>query len=139
MDLHPIEIMASSAFIIVLLLVTLFLPKKVRKLALAGVGAMLVLLLVLFAVRPYYIDHQVALKTEQLDQHLQDRYPGESWEISRQEGRHNNPYRLQVRFSNEQDWIYIYRITEGKPVCQTSWVPPEGKFPDAGKHYESCS
>lgn len=95
-----------------------------------------IILILLFAIRPYWIDYQVSKKMEQLNQYLEERYPKEQWQITRQLGRQNNPYRLNVEFENEKGWIYTYSVVNEKNSCQRVWTPPEGKFPDEGKHYE---
>lgn len=95
-----------------------------------------VLLLVLFAVRPYWTDYQVSNKTEQLNAYLEDKYPGEDWEISRQAGRQYNAYDLEVRFSNEKDWIYIYSVRDADNIYQSVRGVPGAMAPSDGEHYE---
>lgn len=73
---------------------------------------------------------------EQLNQYLQEKYPNERWEITRKIGRQYNPYHLNVEFENEKGWIYTYSVVRESHICQRSWVPPEGKFPNEGQHFE---
>jgi len=137
--LHPItifEIAASIGFVMIMFVIALLLPKKVRKLSLCMSCSLTVLLLLLFVIRPYWIDYQVSNKTKQLNLYLEERYPNQEWEISRQVGRQYNPYHLNVNFINEKGWTYTYSVVNEKNIFQSSWMPPEGKFPDAGKHYE---
>ncbi|AIQ34984.1 hypothetical protein R50345_10435 [Paenibacillus sp. FSL R5-0345] len=138
--MHPItaiEIIFSVVFVLILFGVALFLPHKIRKPSLIIVSSITVLLLLSFAIRPYWIDYQVSRKTEQLNHYLEERYPNQEWEISRQVGRQYNPYHLQVRFKNEKGWIYIYSVVNEKKIHQSVWIPPGGKFFEEGKHYES--
>ncbi|MGO4696994.1 hypothetical protein AB4Z50_22170 [Paenibacillus sp. 2TAB26] len=137
--MHPItifEIAASIVFVMIMFVIALLLPKKVRKLSLCMSCSLTVLLLLLFVIRPYWIDYQVSNKTKQLNLYLEERYPNQKWEISRQVGRQYNPYHLNVNFINEKGWTYTYSVVNEKNIFQSSWMPPEGKFPDAGKHYE---
>lgn len=137
--MHPItifEIAASIGFVMIMFVIALLLPKKVRKLSLYMSCSLTVLLLLLFVIRPYWIDYQVSNKTKQLNLYLEERYPNQEWEISRQVGRQYNPYHLNVNFINEKGWTYTYSVVNEKNIFQSSWMPPEGKFPDAGKHYE---
>ncbi|OME88230.1 hypothetical protein BK120_02680 [Paenibacillus sp. FSL A5-0031] len=137
--MHPItifEIAASIGFVMIMFVIALLLPKKVRKLSLCMSCSLTVLLLLLFVIRPYWIDYQVSNKTKQLNLYLEERYPNQEWEISRQVGRQYNPYHLNVNFINEKGWTYTYSVVNEKNIFQSSWMPPEGKFPDAGKHYE---
>lgn len=137
--MHPItifEIAASIGFVMIMFVIALLLPKKVRKLSLYMSCSLTVLLLLLFIIRPYWIDYQVSNKTKQLNIYLEERYPNQKWEISRQAGRQYNPYHLNVNFINEKGWTYTYSVVNEKNIFQSSWMPPEGKFPDAGKHYE---
>ncbi|KGE20136.1 DUF3139 domain-containing protein [Paenibacillus wynnii] len=137
--MHPItviEITASVVFVIVIFLIALLLPDRVRKLSLITACSITVLLLVFFALRPYWIDYQVSQKTEQLNQYLEEKYPNQEWEISRQVGRQYNAYHLEVTFKNEKGWIYTYSVVNEKNIHQSAWMPPGGKFPDGGKHYE---
>ncbi|WP_342440117.1 hypothetical protein NSS79_16070 [Paenibacillus sp. FSL L8-0436] len=137
--MHPItamEITASVIFVIVIFVIAVLLPDKIRKISLITAGSITVLLLVFFAVRPYWLDYQVSQKTEQLNQYLEVKYPGEEWEISRQAGRQYNPYHLEVRFSNEKDWTYIYSVVNADNIHQSVWGVPGAMAPSDGMHYE---
>ena len=137
--LHPItviEITASVIFVIVIFVISLLLPNKIRKLSLITACSLTVLMLMFFAIRPYWINYQVSQKTELLNQYLQEKYPNKEWEISRQGGRQYNPYHLIVSFKHEKGWAYIYSVVDDKNIHQIGWMPPESKFPDEGEHYE---
>lgn len=137
--LHPItaiEIIFLVVFVLIIFGVALFLPRKIRRSGLIIVSSITVLLLLSFAIRPYWIDYQVSRKTEQLNHYLEEKYPNQEWEISRQVGRQYNPYHLQVRFKNEEGWIYIYSVVNEKKIHQSVWVPSGGNSSDLGKHYE---
>lgn len=115
---------------------SLVFTRKLRKAGLIIVSSITVLLLLSFAIRPYWIDYQVSRKTEQLNHYLEEKYPNQEWEISRQAGRQYNPYHLQVRFKNEEGWIYIYSVVNEKKIHQSVWVPSGGNSFEEGKHYE---
>lgn len=68
--LHPItaiEIIFLVVFVLIIFGVALFLPRKIRRSGLIIVSSITVLLLLSFAIRPYWIDYQVSRKTEQLN------------------------------------------------------------------------
>lgn len=90
------------------------------------------MLLVFFLARPFWIEYQVAQKTEHLNQYLVERYLDEEWSISRQEGRQYSPYHLKVEFKNEKGWVYTYSVVEEESICQNAWSPPEGDPSDEG-------
>lgn len=137
--MHPItaiEILLSVVVVLVIFVIAVLLPKRIRKISLFTACTLTVFLVISFAIRPYWIDYQVSRKTVQLNQYLEEKYPNQTWEISRQVGRQYNPYHLQVRFENEQDWMYIYSVTNPNKIHQSVWIPAGGRFPDQGKHYE---
>ncbi|MCJ8008161.1 hypothetical protein ACFFF5_11030 [Lederbergia wuyishanensis] len=137
--MHPItviEIIASSIFIGLLFIVAIFLPRRLRKPGIYIASLLTFLLLMFFAARPYIHDYQFAKKKEYLNQYLINQYPNQNWEITRQIGRQYNRNYLLVNFDNERDWTYAYLVKNKKRICQGAWMPPEGKFPDEGKHYE---
>lgn len=111
-------------------------PRKIREISLIRASALTALLLLLFTIRPFWIDYQVSKKTQQLNYFLEEKYPEQEWEISRKEGTQYSPYQLQVKFDNEEDWTYTYSVANKTNFCQLSWTPPIGKYPNEGKHYE---
>ncbi|MGM0842844.1 MAG: hypothetical protein ACQEWE_19080 [Bacillota bacterium] len=131
-----IEMTVSAAFIIIIFAIAFLLPKKIRKLSIIAVSSITAILLSFFAIRPYWIDYQVSKKTERLNHFLEGKYPNQEWEISRQTGRQYNPYHLLVEFENEKGWTYTYSVVDEKNICQNVWTPPEGSFPNEGKHFE---
>ncbi len=138
--MHPItviEITMSIIFFLATFVIALFLPKKIRKLSLIIASLLTLLLLLFFVIRPYWIDYQISKKIEQLNQYLVEKYPNQEWTISRNEGRQYNPHHLEVEFENEKGWTYTYSVVNENKICQSVWSPPEGKFPDEGKHFES--
>jgi hypothetical protein len=136
---HPItvtEMTVSAAFIIIIFVAAFLLPKKIRKWSIIAASSITAVLLSFFVIRPYWIDHQVSKKTEQLNRFLEGEYPNQAWKISRQTGRQYSPYQLSVEFENEKGWIYTYSVVDEKNICQSVWTPPEGSFPNEGKHFE---
>ncbi|WP_175987245.1 hypothetical protein [Bacillus sp. Marseille-Q1617] len=137
--MHPItgiEILLSAALIFILFVTAFLLLEKIRRVSIIAASSTTVLLLSFFALRPYWIDYQVSRKTEQLNHYLEGKYPGQEWEISRQNGRQYNPYHLNVQFANEKGWTYTYSILDEKNICQSVWTPPEGILPNEGKHFD---
>lgn len=137
--MHPItaiEAAGSIVLMVVIFLTALLLPKQMRKLSLLIASLLTALLFLFFIIRPYWVDYQVSIKSEQLNQYLEEKYPNQEWMISRGEGRQYNPYHLEVTFESEKGWIYTYSVVNEKNICQSVWTPPEGKFPQEGKHYE---
>ncbi|RBW69608.1 hypothetical protein [Bacillus taeanensis] len=132
-----IEIIMSAAAIITLFITALMLPKRFKKTGFIIACLAAVIVLLFFAVRPFWFAYQVSVKTELLNEYLEEKYSGEQWDIRRREGRQYNPYHLEVRFKNEKGWVYTYLVVNENQICQTVWTPPEGEFPDEGKHYES--
>jgi len=136
--LHPItviEIVTSVGFVLVIFVIVLVSPTRIRKLGLIVASILTLLLLLSFAIRPVWIEFQVSKKTEQLNQYLEKKYPYQEWEISRPEGRQYNPYHLTVRFKNEAGWAYTYLVADNN-IHQIVWIPPEGKSPEEGTHSE---
>jgi hypothetical protein len=137
--LHPISVIEITVLIVIVIIffiISLIVPNKLRKIGLIIASSLTVFLLSFFAIRPYLIDYQVSIKKELLNEYLVDKYPNEEWEINRQIGRQYNPFHLEVRFENEREWTYTYSVVNEKRICQNVWSPPEGEFPDEGKHYE---
>ncbi|MGR3764172.1 hypothetical protein [Rossellomorea sp. NS-SX7] len=137
--MHPItviEILMSAALILILFVTAFLLPKKIRRVSIIAASSTTVLILLFFALRPYWIDYQVARKTEQLNQFLEVKYPGQEWEVSPQTGRQYNPYHLNVQFANEKGWTYTYSVVDEENICQSVWTPPEGILPSEGRHFE---
>jgi hypothetical protein len=138
--LHPItatEITFSVIFLIVIFVISLLTPSNIRKLCLIVSISLTALLLIFFAVRPYWIDYQVSKKNEQLNEYLEVKFPQQEWEISQQEGRQYNPYHLIVEFKNEKGWLYTYSVVDEENICQNAWSTTEGNSPDEGRHFEN--
>jgi hypothetical protein len=137
--MHPItaiEITVSIAIVTLLFVIVSIIPKKVRKISLLLASSLTLILILFFVIRPYWINHQVSVKTELLNQYLEKKYPNQEWQIKRKVGRQNNPYHLDVTFENEKGWIYTYLVGDENTICQLSYGVPDGQFPQEGKHYE---
>lgn len=136
--MHPItviEIIGTSLIVVVFFSIALFVPVKFRKKAMLSASVVTLGLGLSFLVRPFWINYQIEIKKEELNQYLAEKYPKETWEIRRRDGRQYNPYHLEVRFDNEPGWVYTYFIDDTK-IYQLSWAVPDGQVPDGGKHYE---
>lgn len=131
-----VELIASGVFVIVLFASVFLIPSRRRKYGLTIALALTGVLLIFFAIRPFWHDYQYVKKKEVLNSHLENQYPNEEWQISRRTGRHENQNILNVTFNNERDWIYMYFVGKDKKICQTGWTPPEGNLPRDGDHFE---
>ena len=134
--MHPItviEILLAVGFVLVLLVFAYFLPKK--KVALMIMLGVVVAELAFFAIRPLWIDYHRGIKTEQLAEYLENRYPGEEFKISYRTSRSYSPYHLDVRFTNEPGWIYSYSVNEND-IKQVDIGVPDAELPEEGHHYE---
>ncbi|MBM7553951.1 hypothetical protein [Thalassobacillus pellis] len=111
--MHPItatEITTSVIFVIGIFVMSLLTPSNIRKHCLLVSISLTALLLMLFAVRPFWIDYQVSKKTEQLKEYLEETFPQQEWKISQQEGRQYNPYHLIVEFKKRKRLaLYLFR------------------------------
>lgn len=126
----------SAALIFILYVTAFLLPAGIRKWSIIAASSTTILILLFFALRPFWIDYQVSRKTEKLNHYLEGKYPGQKWEVSRRIGRQYNPYHLMVEFENEKGWTYTYSVVDEKNICQSVWTPPEGRLPNEGEHFE---
>ncbi|WP_053365655.1 hypothetical protein [Bacillus sp. FJAT-27245] len=131
-----VEIIASGVFIIVLFASVFLLPLRRRIYGFTVVLLLTAAIIVFFTFRPFWYDFQYVKKSAILHSYLDSQYPGEEWEIFRGTGRHENQNIFKVTFNNEMDWTYMYFVGNDKKICQTGWIPPEGKLPGDGDHYE---
>lgn len=136
--MHPItviEILLAIGLIILILGVSYFLPRKKRKTAIKIILIVIVVELAFFAIRPLWIDYHRGIKTEQLTDYLEKRYPGEEFKISYRTSRSYNPYHMDVRFANEPGWSYSYFVNENE-IKQVDIGVPDAELPEEGRHYE---
>ena len=136
--MHPItiiEIMSALGLALLIAGIGYFLPEKRRKTAIKIMLIVIVVELAFFALRPLWIDYHRDIKTEQLTEYLEKRYPGEEFKISYRMSRSYNPYHLEVRFNNEPGWSYSYSVTD-KRIKQVSIGVPDMQLLDEGLHYE---
>lgn len=136
--MHPItviEILSAVVLFLLLLGVSYFLPGNKRKTAIKIILIVIVVELAFFAIRPLWIDYHRGIKTEQLTDYLEERYPGEKFKISYRTSRSYNPYHLEVRFANEPGWSYSYSVNEDE-IKQVGVGVPEVELPEEGLHYE---
>lgn len=136
--MHPItiiEILLAIGIVAVLLVIAFLLPRNIRKISLTVVLCVALAESAFFAVRPFWIDYHIGIKIEQLNEHLEKKYPGEDWEISRRTSRNYNPYHLEVRFDNEKGWVYTYSVNKNE-IKQVAIGVPDYQLDNEGKHYE---
>ncbi|RSD29580.1 hypothetical protein [Mesobacillus subterraneus] len=136
--MHPItiiEILVALGIFVVVLVLGHFWAKRNRKAALVLVAFVAVAEIGFFIIRPLWIDYHLGIKTEQLEEYLEEKYPGETFEISRRTSRNYNPYHLEVRFENEPGWSYSYSVNDGK-IKQVGIGVPDDELPEEGLHYD---
>jgi hypothetical protein len=126
--------LSAVGLVLLILGVSYFLPKRKRTTAMKIVLTVIVIELAFFAIRPLWIDYHLGIKTEQLTQHLKERYPGEEFKISYRTSRSYNPYHMDVRFANEQGWSYSYSVTKDS-IKQVGIGVPDAELPEEGLHY----
>jgi hypothetical protein len=140
MQLHPftvIEITFTVIFLSALFIMAMLIPKSKRKIGLYSAGFITVMILAFFLIRPYWINYQVSIKTEQLHAYLEKKYPGEEWKIKRKIGRQYNPYHLDVEFQNEKGWFYTYFINDANNIKQKSYAVPVSETEKSNpKHFQ---
>ena len=125
--MHPIEIielMIVGFIISAIVIISLFLRGKWRKVSWSFALAVLVAYCLFYVVRPYWIDAQIDKKVELLKPYLKQHYPDESWEISivphREEGfESQNPYYIQVVFESEPEVTYGYWVENENNIYQS--------------------
>lgn len=137
--MHPITIFEFS-FAIGLFIVSIFLSyfvfKKNRKNIFKFVGLLLIVEVLFFIVRPFWINYRVSIKTDQLKAYLNEKYPNEKWKISSSRSRQSNPYHLRVTFLNEKNWTYSYYVKDENTITQNGYIVPDGQSKIQGKHIE---
>lgn len=133
-----LEIAVSGTIVVLLGLAVLFLPKRAKKQGIILTLSITALIILFFAIGPYYLQNQIAKKKEYLIQYLEEQFPGETWTITREEGRQYSRSYFKVNFANEADWTYLYHVADEKKICQGGWIPPkEDMRSTEGKHYKS--
>lgn len=116
--MHPTEVIELSIVVIiiaVIIMVSLFLKGKWRKLGWSLALFVLFAYWLFFIVRPYWIDAQIEKKVEMIEPYLKQQYPHDNWEIKtvphQEDGyKHLNPYYIGVVFENEPEVTYHYWI-----------------------------
>lgn len=139
MDLHPItviEIMSAATLISALYIVAIFIPKSKRKIGLYTASIISALVLLIFIIRPFWIDYHVSVKKEQLTLYLEKQFPNEEWQITQNIGRQYNPDIFLVEFHNEKGWKYHYFVKSADHIRQNGYSHPDGTGIKNGKHMQ---
>jgi hypothetical protein len=140
MQMHPItviEIIFTAIFLAALFTISMLIPKTKRKIGLYAACLITVIVLAFFLIRPHWINYQVSIKTEQLHAYLEKKYPGEKWKITRRTGRQYNPYHLEVEFSSEKDFKYLYWVKDAANIKQTGYAVPVSETENSEpKHFQ---
>jgi hypothetical protein len=140
MQMHPItviEIIFTAIFLAALFTISMLIPKTKRKIGLYAACLITVIVLAFFLIRPHWINYQVSIKTEQLHAYLEKKYPGEKWKITRRTGIQYNPYNLEVEFSSEKDFKYLYWVKDAANIKQTGYAVPVSQTENSEpKHFQ---
>lgn len=133
-----IEIIVSIIVVILCFCIVLFFSGRSRKVGFIVLSILVLGIISIFVIRPYFIDYHVNIKTTQLNQYLTNKYPNETWSIQRQVRKYQNPYHLEVVFTNEPEWTYIYKVIDQNKVILTSYsnISEQGSLKES-KHLES--
>jgi hypothetical protein len=124
--LHPvelIELMIVGGILLVILLVSFILKGKWRKVIQGLALLFLVSFVIFYFVRPYWIDMQIEKKIGYIQMHLEEQYPGETWEYRtvphREDGYESNPYYIGVIFDTEPQVEYKYFARNKSNIIQS--------------------
>jgi hypothetical protein len=125
--LHPvelIELMIVGGILLVILLVSFILKGKWRKVIQGLALLFLVSFVIFYFVRPYWIDMQIEKKIGYIQMHLEEQYPGETWEYRtvphREDGyESSNPYYIGVIFDTEPQVEYKYFARNKSNIIQS--------------------
>ncbi|GAA0372725.1 hypothetical protein J2S11_001913 [Bacillus horti] len=133
------EIMLSTGLALVVYLVCLLSFKDRRKmLKTYSVLAVLIYSFVLVLL-PMWIDYQVKERIDTLEVHLEDRFPGEQFEVIRSDYRMYSPtglHYIDVTFDNEPNREYKYSVSSDGEVMQLWYYPRDADFDSEGKFAE---
>ncbi len=128
-SLHPtelIELMIVSGIFIVILFVSFVFKGKRRKFVQRLAIFFLFAFGIFYFARPYWIDNQIEKKIEYVQEHLEERYPEETWSYKkvphREAGyKHLNPYYIGVIFEAEPEVEYQYFARNKDDIIQVGY------------------
>lgn len=131
--MHPIELielMIVGGILLVILFASFILKGKWRKITLGLAILVLVSFGIFYFVRPYWIDMQIEKKVGYIQMHLEEQYPGETWEYRivphREDGyESSNPYYIGVIFDTEPLVEYKYFARKKGDIIQPGWYTTE--------------
>lgn len=103
-----------TSCVIVVSLLALLLPKKIRKIVWILSGIVLIGYYSYYgAIRPYIIQDQTNKAIEILEQHLEESYPEDSWDITDTDEIAIKPaIYLHVIFESESRLVYEYAVKD---------------------------
>ncbi len=124
--MHPttfIELSIVFSVIIVIAIIALLFPKKVKKMVWILSAVILIAGVSFYTARPFIVEHQTEKAVEQLEKHLEETYPGDAWGITdTDEHRMTKVVFLHVIFVSEPDIVYEYTF-ENKTIEQVGmWM-----------------
>ncbi|WP_077212201.1 hypothetical protein [Bacillus dakarensis] len=127
--MHPTELiewLLAGSVLMILLVISFFFRGKGGKAVRWAAVVYLLSYIIFYLVRPYWIDMQIEEKVGFLQMYLEQRYPGETWEIwtvpHREDGYESmNPYTIGVIFKNEPEVQYYYFVRDKDIIFQTSY------------------
>ena len=105
-------------------LLTLLLPKKVRKFVWVILGIILICSYIYQgAIRPLIIEQQTGKAIEVLEGHLEEKYPKDSWGISDTDDFKREPViNLHVIFDSEPKVVYEYTVEDTVVKQVSMWT-----------------
>ena len=132
-----IGLLLVTSCVVVVSLVALLLPKKGRKIVWILSGIVLIGYSSYYgAIRPYIIQYQTNKAIEVLEQHLEESYPADSWDITDTDEIAIKPViYLHVIFESEPRIVYEYAVKDkvinqediwtiaGSPIEETDSTP----------------
>jgi hypothetical protein len=130
--------MAIGVTVVLIAFVIFIIPKypKMKKVALSILCFIIVAESLFFIIRPFWIDYQQDVKVELLNQYLEERYPGETWEVYRNDMPSHPRYVFGVRFANDEGWSYGYSVKDNADIFQTNIGTPPNSSQFDGNHFE---
>lgn len=116
-----IFILSLFAILIIFSIIYYFITSKRRSILIAAL-ILLSFAIALFFSLPFQIKNQVNTAISDLDSYLATKYPSDSWVIT-----HTDPDQLEddiilhVRFSNEDNIVYAYKINKKSIALISYW------------------
>ena len=117
-----------------------FFPREIRNIVWVTSCLLFLIVAMFYTVRPFIVEHNTSKAIDALETHLEDKYPGESWNINdTDEYRLKSEVILHVTFTSESEIVYEY-LVEDKEIEQVDlWSKSGESVYETGEkpqHYE---